>query len=473
MLAKPHHIFFSTLLVLLSYSFTNAAELAQPVVRDFRYIYPLISPYSNGGDSGDSMYRLSIPFEVYKHSQQLGLKDVRIFDSQGQSMPFCISDVPDIVTDEQQNYPAHQVRIAEQGGEITLLGDQALAQQAQAPTNPATTALPRREATALLFDFEKDQHRLMDVNLVPKAHSLPAGNTQTGSVVSAKLFTSSNMVRWYEQGLRTFGRISAEGQQVELLALNLKTQARYALLVPVEGSTLFAVQGVSARLQSHAQSRYGDYYTQGTWDDEAKGYVYTVPPSLPTRTLFLELPGSTWLINADILTLSPPTGRKQRAKTEKKTDWHFRTTAQFYSLLADKMTQTSKAISFSPTWLRVDQTPNVVVRPTGQALNHPPTLHMAYEKQELSFLAAGPSPFRLAVGTTLTLANSTNAATLKALQRNGSTPLRLGEVQEQAVASTEGSGQTIFIWGALLLGALCMGGIALHMLRTQKNTKES
>lgn len=465
MLAKFQYTMLLTLSTLVLSTMAAAAELAPPAPRDFKYVYTLEGHYKGG------LYRVFLPLDVYSQSQQVGLKDLRIFDLHGMVMPFSISQIPQLVMDEQQSYPAYQVRVAQQGNSISLLGGGAAdaPQPAAQQTSDPKDSRARREAGALLFDFGKEKYDLTDLRLIPK-NTAPAG-----TVLSAELFTSSDMVKWHSAGMRTFGHISAEGQQVELLSLNLSTKTRYVLLVPVEGTNFFAVQGVEGTLQTGTHS-YGEYSTWGTWDAEAKGYVYEVPLSLPVRTLSVELPGRTWIADVDIFTRGPKmqkTKNKQRATTAENLTWDFRSSHRFYSVEVDNRIQHAKALSFNPAWLRSAAKPNVLLRPTTQRFSQNPQLNIAYDKQELYFLAAGPGPFRLAVGCPTPLTGGADKSVGTAQEQKDAATLYLDEMQEQTVSYGSSTGERVYIWGALLLGALCMGGIALHMLRTQKNTKES
>lgn len=474
--------FFWALLLLLPATLCGAKEAPQATIKDFRYVYTL------EGNTNTGLKRVRLPAAIYEHAQQPGLNDLRVFDSQGQAMPLYISDVPEVINAEERTYPALYARIAEQRGEITLLGGRPSA--SPPPNTSSSEARPdRREATAVIFDLGEEQFTLTDLRLIPKdpapstadtpeAQAQPQIQThiQTGSVQSVRLFKSKDMVSWRDQGLRTFGRILAEGQQVELLALDLATPARYVLLLPVEGSSLFPVQGLSGKIETRNSNTDTLRVTTGQWDDEAKGYAYTVPPSLPVHSLSLALPGNTWITNAQILTRgpSPRSGRKPRAQQVEKMTWLLRATGMFYALELGGIQQTSDPLPFSPTWLRVAATPNLLLRPTGTVWQQAPDLLLSYEQQDVYFLATGPGPFRLAVGTSMSLPATVDSAVKQVLKQKGANLLLLGEMREQSVASADkATGQKFFIWGALVLGALCMGGIALHILRTQKNTQES
>ena len=102
-----------------------------------------------------------------------------------------------------------------------------------------------------------------------------------------------------------------------------------------------------------------------------------------------------------------------------------------------------------------------------------PALLVRWARQQLYFMAGGPGPYILAVGSLKAEeAADTRDAALRELPVQAA-PARLemdklhAQTPPTAYAETSG-GRRLLLWGVLLLGAACMAFMAVQLLRKPK-----
>ena len=117
-----------------------------------------------------------------------------------------------------------------------------------------------------------------------------------------------------------------------------------------------------------------------------------------------------------------------------------------------------------------DAPATLLLRLGGDIIKQPPALRVRWAGQQLYFMAGGPGPYTLAVGSLKAgdLAGTRDAALRELPVAAGPARLNMAELREQtpppAYDETPG-GQRWLLWGVLLLGAAAMAFMAAQLLR--------
>lgn len=457
----------------------SAATTEQELTpRDFSTLIPIETRGSA------PVYRLDLPFAVYERSRLSPLRDVRVFNSLGQAEAIYINTAEALPEPTQEDaFPCFSQRVRVSPGGVVLLRD---GQTTPAP-KPGHDKSEEYETRALLVDFDQKRPRFDRVRLVPGetlSNSAAGPDGQRGSMLSTRLYVSRDLQHWSLAARPSLGRLRVDGQNLEMLDLPAgELDQRYMLLVPAAGSELFPVRELLAREKVKSATPVQSVRLHGHKDDKAGGFGYAVPRGLPVLNLEPELGSGNILLRGSILT---PTLReiskarhltvRQRSETEQV--WDERAPLFYYRLGGNGPDfRHSDPVPFDWNWLSPENNApllrdapfTLLLRLQGDR-TEAPALLVRWARQHLYFMAEGPGPYILAVGSLKAgEAADTQDAALRELPVQAA-PARLemdklhAQTPPTAYSETPGC-QRWLLWGVLLLGAACMAFMAVQLLR--------
>lgn len=449
--------------------------------RDFSTLIPI----ETRGNA--PVYRLDLPFLVYERSRLSPLRDVRVFNRLGQAEAICINAVESLPEPAREHaFPCFSLRVRVSPDGVALLRD-----GRDAPASgPGRDKNEEYETRGLLVDFDQKRPRFDRVRLVPGetlSNSAAGPDGQRGSMLSTRLYVSRDLQHWSLAARPSLGRLRVDGQSLEMLELPVgELDQRYMLLVPAAGSELFPVRELLAREKAKNATPVQSVRLHGRKDDKAGGFGYTVPRGLPVLSLEPELDSDNVLLRGRILTpalLERRNARHQIARRQNETElvWEERAPLFYYRLGGNgRDLRHSDPVPFDRNWLGPENNApllrdapfTLLLRLRGDRAEAPALL-VRWARQQLYFMAGGPGPYILAVGSLKAEeAADTRDAALRELPVQAA-PARLemdklhAQTPPTAYAETSG-GRRLLLWGVLLLGAACMAFMAVQLLRKPK-----
>jgi len=205
--------------------------------------------------------------------------------------------------------------------------------------------------------------------------------------------------------------------------------------------------------------------------DGEHGFVYELPATLPVGAVQVKLAEANGAARVQL---------SSRGATDAWTPLGD-VTATNVGGQGDNATIATTAGKSLPNTLRIEDTRLHALRLTSTpALQQPPTLRVAFTPDRFAFLAQGPGPYRVMVGSYAARRGDSpvDAALARLrLEKGSDWQPPLATLGEPAVAAGEAALQPAkvpfdwtkpLLWGVLVLGALLVIGMALSLLRSAK-----
>ncbi|WP_277373617.1 DUF3999 domain-containing protein [Pseudomonas sp. AA-38] len=440
-------------IALLTLLAMTGAGQAQERQEDYRQRLPL----SLSGEG--PWYRLQLPISVYFAARHADLRDVRVFDGQGQAQAYALLPgqahtqerlqehgvrwFPLYAEDEPGVAPRLRVQRSSDGTLIELSD--------QAPT------AAERQLRGWLLDASSIEAPLVRLSL-----------SWSGAEEGFQRFSieaSDDLQHWRSWGEGQVARLSFAGERIDQRQVELPGQrARYLRMLwqsPRQAPTLDVVT-----LRSRQQANQA---APLSWSPvlpaRALGkdqYQWQLPQAMPLERLRMTLDAPN--------TLAPV---RFEGRASEQAGWQPLATGLFYRLSdgARELRQDELAL---PGW-PVSQLRLQVDARGGGLGQQPPRLQIALRASELVFLARGEPPFTLAVGN----AGASSAALPLTTLIPGYRPERLAtlgtaEADDSQAAVSEATSQADGhagdlrrwgLWGLLLAGVALLAGMAFSLLR--------
>ena len=442
----------------------SGATRKEPGTKDFSLLIP-VQLHGNA-----PVYRLDLPIEAYKASLFSPLRDVRIFNSLGKPEPFMISTVKGAQVSAERVYPSFMQRAREtDGGDIALLSEgESASKDHEGKTGRDET---QRTMLGVLTDFGPDRPVFSRLRVVPES------TPKIGAMVSVRIYSSENMKRWSLRDSAALGRVNMHDQALELFDLpDDVVRGRYLLILPTADTDMFDVRGILATEKTAEPAPELTFTLSGKWDEKAGGYVYRLPRSFPATSFTPVLYERNYLLRGKILTLELQSQemRKQGAQPIQEAVWRSRSQMNSFSVTVNGDRQRSAPVPFDAAWLHpqrndapLRESPyTLLLKPQGNEWPGSPDLEITGKAQQIFFMANGPGPFVLAVGSEFAENKAESAFLPEMLEAAKAATLLIDEALTQKLSTAEkSSGSRWIIWGILMLGAACMGFMALQLLR--------
>ncbi|HWW05848.1 DUF3999 domain-containing protein [Collimonas sp.] len=429
--------------------------------------YALHLPLTFNADA--PLQRLILPAQVMVNMQSGGMRDLRIFNAQGQPLALALSDSASLRQTENRkielksspimgsadvtDISASSLRIEEQQGRRIV----------QIDSSAADAGAPRKKVLGALLDT-----RAIADPVVALALDVDLPDAQP---VTFDLQASKDLKDWRSLTQAVLYRAAAGASalgadHIELPAVNLEDQylrviwtdaARKTAPVVMRSATLTTARGVNsiARVSAAlARPLLNNPYE----------LRFSLPFATPVAALKIKPAGDNVLLPVRVL------GRNDPSQP-----WSMMAASVVYKLQSAGKLQTSAAIELPPTAFREIK---IEADKKTPGFSAPPEIILEFEPVQVVALVNGAAPYTLAAG----LANAANPylpvqslmPDYRAAQENG---LPLATVDGAAAlvpatASRDGMPtRSIILWAVLLLAALALGAMAWVLFK--QNSKPS
>ncbi|HMM67975.1 MAG TPA: DUF3999 domain-containing protein [Dokdonella sp.] len=432
--------------------------------------YARVIPIDTAGDS--AAWQVELDDQVYAGSIDPNLRDLAIFNADGQAVPLILSasEAPDAVIEQRAAVPVLPLppagREREQADLHLLVERDASGRlrrlETQSSDEPGETTATR-EWLLDLGEFDRGIDRL------ELAWSEPQGDI----IARFEVTGSNDLQRWdLLNADATLVVLEQGGARVDRREIALPvTRFRYLRLrrhddgaplggISAQASRVRRVAGVTPVnwIEAEAVDSVDGHPASGTQ------HLYTLRYSVPASQVRITLGSDNALAQLEVLT--------PFNVVDGKTHWIQRARPVAFRLVQDGDVIDNGAIALSPGArvrdLRID---------SATALATTPRLSVGYRPARLVFLAEGKGPFLLAVGSATArfpdYPVEAALATLRArLGRDWQPPVAtLGDSRSSAGASALQAPKVPLdwkrwlLWAVLIGAAAVVGGIALSLLR--------
>lgn len=431
------------------------SAIAQDKPGDFTAHVPL----SLSGDG--PWYRVDLPLAVQLGARQANLGDLRVFDANGQAQAYAL------VKGEFQS------RENQRPQSVKWF---ALYSTADAADTPPTVRVQRSAGGTVVEVSPQNQIEageevlrgwLLDTSTIsaPLERLTLDWDAQRQGFQRFSIEASDDLQHWQSWGEGQLARLSFSDELVEQRDIALPGKsARYLRLLWISPHTAPALKAAQLVSRSTDRAELPLVWSQPLTGILSKPgqYTWQLPNGLAVERIKVQVSQAN--------TLAPVTlyGRSGNDKP-----WQgmgagvmYRLTQNAQEMVQDEMPLSGRALD----QLRLD------VDERGGGLGPiAPELRVAVRSQQLVFLAKGPGPFTLAVGSSsaisaeLPLSTLIPAFTPQTLASLGSGVLASTPIAFSSPPVVEAAGtdwKRIGLWGVLLLGVVFLGWMALSLLRT-------
>jgi hypothetical protein len=404
-----------------------------------------------------SIRRFRLPYEVFKGMARSDYGDLRVFNTQGQAVPFLIEAEP---TDEQQAY-----RVALKFYPLPDKGPTAVDQQ---------------------LDVKVERRAFSEI-LTLNASS---ANTPSTAITTSYIIDNSNKddplerlhLDWHQQGESLIGQLqiekSTDMEKWSVLVSNVviarlkyndarfskshielpPTKARFLRINWLEnnpGATLNRIVGEYSR-QTDVGRLQWVYLDQPRFDDEHNSYLFDTAGIAPLIKIVFEFPNDGFFYKGRLY-----------SRDRKDNKWRHRSRFIQYRLNIEATELVSEPIILPPTR---DRYWKVVLE---QPANSPPEqlqpIRIAWQPMQISFLAQGQGPFLLAYGNPTvepadyamsSLMQSINSSLTVADYVEPGDSLVLGGAKRLQPPAKPVPWKKVILWMVLLIGVAIMALMA-------------
>lgn len=453
-----------------------AAAPASDLPGDYRHAMPL----SVSGK--ESVVQLRLPKDVYLHARTADLRDLRLFDAQGNKLPFSLQDPAARAAHSRRDLPVRLfgVQTARAAGAIAGAGTDIDVQRSGdgAVLSVSVRSRPARpgageDIDTLVLDLGA---AAMSASVDALRFTLPAGVDRYSARVALEV--SDDLKRWETVGETDLSwLVNERGESLASDRMAFEARSfRYARLSWRQGKPLrFAGISAESPLDTALAAPLERLLIQPRPGRFANDHVYPASVAIPVQRIGVDMGEQNGVLPAQLgHYIELPDRQGGKAST-----WHFETlaAATFYQLQQGGKRRASGDIGITPAhqaeWvLRTEA--------TGMAA---PALRLAWTPSTLVFLASGKPPYRLAFGR----ADAMPAASALAHVAPGFSPADIaglenalaGPLQTAKAAVDEGPGaaasaaraartRLFALWGALLAGVGVLAFMAWRLIRQMK-----
>ena len=420
------------------------AGAAVPLMpNDFAYGMPVMTT----GDA--SAYRVTLPIEVYRSVQRPDLGDIRVFNAQGQAVPFALhGERPaslELTWQSTTLFPLRprtpvyidgvRVSIASSGAAVNL--------ETQRGAN----------APAHVMQYLIDARRVSRPMTALRLLWLAGAPDYSGRV---RVEASDDLGSWriLADGA-PIANLHAAGQELIENTVTLPNErARFLKLTWMGESPGFDLQGIAAGVsETPPADEPASVAASGEPGAEAGALYFDLRAHLPVERLNLQLPDPNTVVQVEFA-----------SRDRTNASWHTVVRAGFYRLKNATGEQTSKAVDVPVDRDRYWRAR--VVAPDGTPMPPGTRLLVGWTAAEVAFLARGTGPFLVAYGSAsaapafadlhvLPLDLQIMPAALDSARELGG-PARLQSVQAP-------NRKPLILWAALIVGVALLGWMAWRL----------
>ena len=363
--------------------FPVTSQAEEPVLDDFAYGIELIT------DGTAPIYRLPIPEQVYRKIYRNDLGDIRIFNGNGQRIPYVIRaqetrettrsywvNLPVFPlkgdTRRQVNTENLEIRVNDDGRivDIHYKDDPTHGKGQDISSYIIDLTGVKQSIDQLVFDISDDAGSYLKSVYIEKSDDL---NTWSTMISNASL-----------------SRLQYGNHTLEKNSINVPNQhARYLRFTWRDNSENLKVESVRAMLTATSreveQERQWSTVTGVQSEKDKNKYEFNVGGIFPVDEINILLPDKNTLIEATVSSRNDP-----------KSTWNVHYNGLFYKLEMQDTLIEQQDIPILTTTARYWQ---LDVKTDDGIGNGKPQLKFAWIPDELYFLARGPGPYVLAYGS--------------------------------------------------------------------------
>lgn len=414
---------------------------------------------------------LLLPASVYRGLSNAQLHDLRVFNSDGEEVPYALRTLIDAQPTEHASVELPLFAIHAKEGEDILMGDMSLqlrrsddgrllevTARNSAPAGAETGPGP---VVAYVLDLSSLERPVVALNL-----SLQ--EDQPSFVCSFVIEASSDLSAWSTlAGQATFASLEHDGTRLVRTRIPLPAaEGPYLRLRWLEDGPPVQLESAVVELQSEAGiPERRSVQLEGTKRaGEANVYDYPSPGPLPINRIQVELPTTNTLIQAQVMTAATMRGAWRTVLDER----FFRISNEVELRNEPHPIGTHSATHWA-----------LFVSPQGGGVGQGvPKLELEYFPHQLAFVARGEGPFTLAFGKYGADAARFNwEAVTEILSTDKREALPHESVTKGAVFNLAGLSvlnapvinqrpKKILLWAILILGVALLGGISRKLMRT-------
>ena len=433
--------------------------------------YAMVFPIETDGSS--AAWQIELNTEVYRWSQDANLRDIAIFNSNGQQVATAIWQVgpADKVDEHSAELPVFALPAEPSmraGSNLQLIVDRdAEGRVRRIETNETGAADPGTAVSEWLLD-SSDFREGID------AITLSWSSPDSGVIARFDVDGSDDLQKWHRiRSDATIALFERDGLRIERRVIELDGgRYRYLRLHRLDSGPVLAGWRIEARRQQHRAETIVNLQwidaetveTMGGIQRSNTVHLYALPAAVPASLLRIDLANDNALAELNVLT--------PIATANDKTNWMPRARLVAYRLRQDGAEIDSGEIHL-PGVARMHELRIDSANPLSQA----PRVRVGYVPDRLVFLAEGSGPFLLAVGSRRERRRDYPVeAAISSLRKqfgaNWQPPLAsLAGGLSGAGASALAAPQETqawkrgLLWAVLILAAAIVGGMSITLLR--------
>lgn len=462
----------------MSFAVFAAASVAGPVdaPRDYSHIIPL------NVSGNQAVVQLQLPRAVYLESRSADLRDLRLFDAAGTSLPFALFEPVQQTQESRLTVPVAVFPVRAPAGASSRLPDGLQIRTDESGAVISVTAPQTRSADDVLVSLVLDlqdagqtPNRQQPASITALSLALPPG--VNGYSARIALEASDDLQDWETLVETTVSwLVNRQGASVRRDRIEFAPRAfRFARIrwldgTPIEFATINAEHLARRRMPAQLES----IVLQPKSGSSGQDLLYDAPIAVPAESLGLELHGENVVFPAVIGQYRKSAGRNPGsvASIQLSPMAH----ATFFQLTQNGQRRASGDIAIVPTYAS-----QWVVRPQAQAALRP-GLRLRWTPARMIFIAGGKGPYTLAFGRAgaqssqvpLTqVAPGFSAREIAMLEQAGAgDPVRQLTNREDGRhdGQPDGSGhnRSIWLWALLLCGVAALATMAWKLSRQLK-----
>jgi hypothetical protein len=443
-------------------SLPAAGALAADSAADYPWQVPLVL------QGKGPWYRLQVPMAVQLAAAHADLRDLRVFNQEGEALPYALSDA----VDERNSAPRDaSVRLFPLYGATADPGAQANLRIQRRASGTLVEVLPDAAPAAA---GEQRRGWLLDAGTAdfPFERLLLDWNSPSEGFQHFRIEASDDLRNWQPWGDGQLARLSFNGERMDVSEVALPgRKARYLRLSWPANEP--AVELTSARLQGHSERTEA---APLVWSPPFAGqrdadgaYRWELPLALPLERVKVALdPAQSPLM--------VPVALSGRAEVKDANgqagNWWPLARGVLYSLPIDGRQARQDELALNGAAVRqLRLVPDA--RGTGLGAGVP-DISVAMRARELVFLIRGSAPYRLALGNGAARAASLPLSVLiPAYSAEKAAALGQAQLQEALAPASVPSRaaplgrdwKRVGLWVVLLAGVLLLAGMALSLVR--------
>lgn len=373
-----------TALVTLAVSPVAGKAQALPAAQDYD------SSWAIETSGASNLYEIELPFPVYQATADINLRDVAVFDSQGEPVPRLLRSpkTPDsssttvktrklklfpVLSQGSQAPPAGKLMF-QQSGEDTILTYEG--SEGGSDTQAADQVL-----SAYVMDLSGLKHSLHQLNF-----EWPAG--MTPFIVNIKVEGSSDLSSWTNLGQGSIAELKLDDASIVRSSVTLRRrQARYLRITWTDAPDNWQLSAASGRYRETTQVRAvarndSRQLSPDGRDESDGGYVFDLGGAPAVTQVQLSLPADNTVIRASIY-----------VRQSSQSQWRRVGEQLFYHLQRGQARIENDALSLSATRARLWK---VVVESGRPEVSM--SMQLQWQPDRLQFVAQGMPPYELVAG---------------------------------------------------------------------------